>query len=82
MKHMDNHHTILTFMDQECKIAGGHAAPKPGEQTVRAEYFYMINAENNIMNKVGVSKMEVVSKIPVGKSAMHFGIKEGKEFPS
>jgi hypothetical protein len=25
--------------------------------------------------------MEVVSTIPVGKTAMFFGIKEGKEFP-
>jgi hypothetical protein len=29
-----------------------------------------------------VSKMEVSSKIPVGKSAMYFGIKEGDDFPS
>ena len=41
----------------------------------------MINAEDNMMNKIDITKMEVVSKIPVGKSAMYFGIKEGKEFP-
>ncbi len=29
-----------------------------------------------------IGKAEVVSKIPVGKSSMFFGIKEGKEFPA
>lgn len=50
--------------------------------TPDGKYFYMINSEDNMMNKIDVAKMEVVSKIPVGKSAMYFGIKEGNEFPS
>lgn len=41
----------------------------------------MINSEDNMMNKFDIEKMEVVSRIPVGKSAMYFGIKEGNEFP-
>jgi hypothetical protein len=42
----------------------------------------MINAEDNVMNKIDVARMEVVSRIPVGKSSMYFGIKEETEFPS
>jgi hypothetical protein len=42
----------------------------------------MINSEDNVMNKIDVAKMEVVSKLPVGKSSMFFSIKEGNEFPS
>jgi len=42
----------------------------------------MIHAEDNMINKVDVERMEVVFKIPVGKSAMYFGINEGKEFPN
>jgi hypothetical protein len=32
--------------------------------------------------KIDTAKKEVVSRIPVGKSAMYFGIKEGDNFPS
>jgi hypothetical protein len=42
----------------------------------------MINAEDNVINKVDVEKMEVLSRIPVGNSAMFFGVKEGNAFPS
>jgi len=31
--------------------------------------------------KIDAKKLEVLSKIPVGKSAMYFGIKEGDNFP-
>jgi len=42
----------------------------------------MINTEDNVMNKIDVEKQEVVSRIPAGKSAMFFGIKEVNGFPS
>jgi hypothetical protein len=42
----------------------------------------MSNAEDNRMVKIDVAKKEVVSKVPVGPSAMFFIIREGREFPS
>lgn len=42
----------------------------------------MINAEDNMLVKIDVAKLEVVSKIGVGKSAMYFGIRECKDFPN
>jgi len=41
----------------------------------------MVNAEDNVMLKIDVAKMEVVSSIPVGQAAMYFAIKEGNDFP-
>ena len=40
-----------------------------------------MNAEDNMMVKIDVIRLEVASRIPVGNSAMYFAIKEGNAFP-
>lgn len=83
--HKDNVITVIDVTRQEVlkniSVGTGKKQAHGGYFTPDGKYFYMINSEDNMMNKVDVAKMEVVLKIPVGKSAMYFGIKEGKEFP-
>ena len=45
-------------------------------------HLYMVNAGDNAMMKIDVTKMEVIASIPIGKAAMYFAIKEGNDFPS
>ncbi|HUO77878.1 MAG TPA: cytochrome D1 domain-containing protein [Thermodesulfovibrionales bacterium] len=84
--HNDNIVAVIDTAKQEVVknilVGNGKKQAHGSYFTPDGKYFYMINAEDNIMNKIDVAKMEVVSKIPVGKSAMYFGMKEGKEFPS
>jgi len=86
IQHKDNVVTVIDADKQEVvkniPVGIGKKQAHSGYFTPGRKYFYMISAEDNVMNKVDVEKMEVVSRIPVGKSAMFFGIKEGKEFPS
>jgi YVTN family beta-propeller protein len=83
--HKDN---IIAVIDTEKRevvknisVGNGKKQAHAGYFTPDGKYFYMINTEDNVMVKIDVRKMEVVSRLPVGKTAMYFGIKEGKDFP-
>ena len=85
IQHKDN---VVTVIDTAKQEVSGNIIVGIGKKQAHAwyftpdgRYFYMIDSEDAILNKIDVAKMEVVSKIPVGKSAMYFGIREGKEFP-
>jgi YVTN family beta-propeller protein len=84
--HKDNVVAVIDVEKQEVvksiPVGAGKKQAHAGYFTPDGKYFYMINAEDNIITKIDVSTREVVSRIPVGKTAMYFGIKEGKEFPS
>jgi len=86
IQHRDNVVAVIDADKMEVMknipVGNGKKQAHASHFTPDGKYFYMVNAEDNIMNKIDVAKMEVVSKIPVGKTAMFFGIKEGKEFPS
>lgn len=85
IQHRDNNVSVVDIVKQEViksiQVGIGKKQAHASYFTPDGKYFYMINAEDNMMNKIDVAKMEVVSTIPVGKTAMFFGIKEGKEFP-
>jgi YVTN family beta-propeller protein len=84
--HKDN---VLTVIDTAKQEVIKNINVGTGKKQAHGSYFspdgtsfYMINAEDNMLVRIDVAKTEVASKIPVGRSAMYFGIREGKEFPS
>jgi YVTN family beta-propeller protein len=83
--HRDNVVAVIDTARQEViktiKAGNGKKQAHASYFSPDGKYFYMINAEDNVINKIDVAKMEVISTIPVGKTAMYFGIREGKEFP-
>jgi len=84
--HKDNVVTVIDVAKQEViksiNVGTGKKQAHGSYFTPDGTSFYMINAEDNMLVKINIAKFEAVSKIPVGKSAMYFGIREGKEFPS
>jgi YVTN family beta-propeller protein len=83
--HKDNVIAVIDTAKREVvkyiSVGNGKKQAHAGYFTPDGQYFYMINTEDNVMVKIDVRKMEVVSRLPVGKTAMYFGIKEGKDFP-
>ncbi len=83
--HKDNVVTVIDTTSQEVikdiSVGSGKKQAHGSYFSPDGRYLYMINAEDNMLVKIDVAKQEVVSKIGVGKSAMYFGIREGKEFP-
>lgn len=84
--HKDNVLTVIETAKQEViksiNVGTGKKQAHGSYFSPDGKSFYMINAEDNMLVRIDVAKTEVASKIPVGKSAMYFGIREGKEFPS
>ena len=83
--HRDN---VVTLIDTAKQEVIKHINVGTGKKQAHGSYFspdgkylYMINAEDNMLVTIDIAKFEVASKIPVGKSAMYFGIREGKDFP-
>jgi YVTN family beta-propeller protein len=83
--HKDNVLTVIDTAKQEViksiNVGTGKKQAHGSYFTPDGKSFYMINAEDNMLVRIDIGKMEVASKIPVGKSAMYFGIREGKDFP-
>jgi len=83
--HKDNVVTVIDTAKQEIvkniNVGTGKKQAHGSYFSPDGKYLYMINAEDNMLVRIDVAKKEVASKMPVGKSAMYFGIREGKEFP-
>ena len=83
--HKDNVVTVIDTAKQEVikdiSVGTGKKQAHGSYFSPDDKYLYTIDAKDNMLVKIDVAKREVVSKIGVGKSAMYFGIREGKEFP-
>ncbi len=83
--HKDNVVTVIDTARQEAiksiSVGTGKKQAHGSYFSPDGKYLYMINAGDNMLVVIDVAKFEVISKIPVGRSAMYFGIREGKEFP-
>jgi YVTN family beta-propeller protein len=84
--HKDNVVTVIDTAKQEVikniGVGSGKKQAHGSYFSPDGKYLYMINAEDNMLVRIDVAKFEVIAKIPVGKSAMYFGIREGREFPA
>nr|VFJ93223.1 MAG: 40-residue YVTN family beta-propeller repeat-containing protein [Candidatus Kentron sp. LFY] len=49
--------------------------------TPDGKYFHAISAQDNLMVKIDVERLEVASTMPVAKASMFFAIKEGDTYP-
>lgn len=83
--HKDGVISVIDVQNQEhvrdIKIGDGTAQAHASYFTPDNKFFYAIASEDNLMAKIDVAKMEVVSTIPVAKASMFFAIKEGDSYP-
>ena len=66
---------------KDIKIGDGKAQAHAAYFTPDGRYFYAVASQDNLMTKIDVAKMELVSTMPVGKASMFFAIKEGNSYP-
>ena len=66
---------------KDIKIGDGTAQAHASYFTPDNKFFYAVASADNVMAKIDVAKMEVVSTMPVAKASMFFAIKEGDTYP-
>ena len=83
--HKDGVISVIDVARQEhvkdIRIGSGSEEAHASYFTPDNGFFYAIASEDNIMAKIDVAKMDVISTMPVAKASMFFAIKEGDTYP-
>lgn len=83
--HKDGVISVIDLERQEfiknIKIGDGTKQAHASYFTPDNRFYYAVASEDNVMAKIDVAKMEVVSTIPVAAKSMFFAIKEGNAYP-
>jgi len=66
---------------KDIRIGNGTKEAHASYFTPDNRFFYAVASEDNVMAKIDVAKMELVSTMPVAKASMFFAIKEGNSYP-
>jgi len=66
---------------KDIRIGNGTEQAHAAYFTPDGKYFYAVASQDNLMAKIDVAKMELISTMPVAKASMFFAIKEGDSYP-
>lgn len=83
--HKDGVISVIDIASQahlkDIRIGNGTAQAHAAYFTPDNKFFYAVASQDNLMAKIDVAKMELVSTMPVAKASMFFAIKEGESYP-